>query len=63
MARNLQMTNRHLYTVRWTQPYATYMQRPFLRTQQEHLEKLIEIVLDQGKVDEAKKVLERIMKL
>ena len=63
MARNLQMINRHLYTVRWTQPYATYMQRPSLRAQQEHLEKLIEIVLDQGKVDEAKKVLERIMKL
>jgi hypothetical protein len=39
------------------------MQRPSLRAQQEHLEKLIEIVLDQGKVDEAKKVLERIMKL
>ncbi len=49
------MTNRHLYTVRWTQPYATYMQRPSLRAQQAHLEKLIEIVLDQGKVDEAKR--------
>ena len=57
------MSKRHLYKMQWSQPYATYMQRPSLRAQQEHLEKLIEIVLDQGKVDEAKKVLERIMKL
>ena len=63
MARDLQMTNRHLYTVRWSQPYATYMQRPYLRSQQEQLEKLIEVVLDQGKFDETKEVLERIMKL
>jgi hypothetical protein len=39
------------------------MQRPYLRSQQEQLEKLIEVVLDQGKFDETKEVLERIMKL
>jgi hypothetical protein len=49
--------------MQWSQPYATYMQRPYLRSQQEQLEKLIEVVLDQGKFDETKEVLERIMKL
>jgi hypothetical protein len=63
MARDLQMSNRHLYKMLWSQPYATYMQRPYLRSQQEQLEKLIEVVLDQGKFDETKEVLERIMKL
>ena len=63
MARDLQMSKRHLYKMLWSQPYATYMQRPYLRSQQEQLEKLIEVVLDQGKFDETKEVLERIMKL
>ena len=57
------MNPKHLYTIRWTQPYATYKQRPYLRAQQENLEQLIEVSLDQGKFDDAKAVLERIMAL
>lgn len=57
------MNPRHLYTVRWTQPYATYKQRPYLRGLQENLEQLIEVTLDQGNFNDAKAVLERIMKL
>lgn len=57
------MEPRHLFTIKWTQPYATYQQRPYLRGLQENLEQLIEITLDQGNFKEAKETLERIMKL
>lgn len=58
------MEPRHLYTVRWTQPYATSKQRPFLREQQLMMESLVEKWLDtENSYPEAEAAIERIMKL
>jgi hypothetical protein len=57
------MNPQHLYTIRWTQPYATYQMRPYLRQLREDYEVQIENKLASGKFDDAKAVLERIMKL
>jgi hypothetical protein len=57
------MEPRHLYTFKWTQPYSTYQQRPYLRSQHEAYEQLVETVLDQGDFKEANEQIERIMKL
>ena len=58
------MEPKHLYTIRWTQPYATYKQRPYLRSLQEQLEQKVEQWLeDEPAYPDAKAVLERIMKL
>jgi len=58
------MNSKHLYTVRWTQPYATYQQRPYLRSLQEQLEQMVEhgLVADPNYSD-AKAVIKRIMQL
>lgn len=52
--------NRHLYTIRWTQPYATEYQRPYLRDLQTQLEQVIEEFLELGYFEDACAVLERI---
>ena len=57
------MNPQHLYTIRWTQPYATYQMRPYLRQLREDYEVQIENKLARGELDDAKAVLERIMKL
>lgn len=57
------MNPQHLYTIRWTQPYATYQMRPYLRQLREDYEVQIENKLARGEFDDAKAVLERIMKL
>jgi hypothetical protein len=57
------MEPRHLYTFKWTQPYSTYRQRPYLRSQHEAYEQLVEAVLNQGDFKEANEQIERIMKL
>ena len=57
------MNPQHLYTIRWTQPYATYQMRPYLRQLRDDYEVAIEDKLARGQVDDAKAVLERIMKL
>ena len=58
------MEPKHLYTIKWTQPYATYKQRPYLRSLQEQLEQKVEQWLeDEPDYPDAKTVLERIMKL
>ena len=57
------MNPQHLYTIRWTQPYATYQMRPYLRQLREDYEVQIENKLDRGLLDDAKAVLERIMAL
>ena len=57
------MEPRHLYTFRWTQPYPTYKQRPYLRSQHEAYEQLVESVLEDGDFKEANEVIERIIKL
>ena len=57
------MNPQHLYTIRWTQPYATYQMRPYLRQLRNDYEVQIEDKLARGQFDDAKAVLVRIMKL
>jgi hypothetical protein len=57
------MEPKHLYTIRWTQPYATYQMRPYLRHLRNEYEIQIEAKLDRGEFDDAKTVLKRIMEL
>ena len=57
------MEPRHLYTLRWTQPYSTDQLRPYLRALQLELEASIEALLDEMEYTEANAVIERIMKL
>ena len=57
------MTPRHLYTIRWTQSYATDRLRPYLRHLQEELEQVIETLLEHKKFDDANKVIDRIRAL
>ena len=57
------MNPRHLYTIRWTQSYATDRLRPYLRHLQEELEQVIETLLEHKKFDDANKVIDRIRAL
>lgn len=57
------MNNRFLYTIKWTQPYATYQMRPYLRKLREEYDAQIEARLDRGEFDDAKEVIERIKQL
>jgi hypothetical protein len=57
------MNSKHLYTIQWTQPYATYKQRPYLRSQHEAYEQLVERMLEDGNFKEANIAIERIMKI
>ena len=57
------MNERHLYTLRWTQPYATDQMRPYLRNLREAVDRAIEVQLERNECPQAKEVIERIMKL
>ena len=57
------MEPKYLYTIRWTQPYATYQMRPYLRHLRNEYERVIEDRLERNEFDDAKQVIERIMKL
>ena len=57
------MEPRHLYTLRWTQPYSTEHLRPYLRALQLELEASIEAQLEEMIYTEANAVIERIIKL
>jgi hypothetical protein len=54
------MEPKYLYTIRWTQPYATNYLRPYLRQLHEQMEKVIEYNLEHNDFKEAKSVIERI---
>lgn len=55
---------KHYYTVRWTQPYATEYLRPYLRDMQKQLEDNIESYLEESKnYADAQALIERIKKL
>jgi hypothetical protein len=54
---------KYLYTIKWTQPYATDRMRPYLRTMQEAVERAIEAQLERNECPQAKGVIERIMRL
>lgn len=57
------MEPKYLYTIRWTQTYATEQMRPYLRSLREQYEIQIEDRLARGEFDDAKKELARIMAL
>jgi hypothetical protein len=57
------MNSRHLWTIKWTQPYTTYKERPYLRQLHEAVERAIEAQVDRNDCPQAKEVIERIMKL
>jgi hypothetical protein len=56
-------SNKYLWTIQWTQPYATNYQRPYLRGLQEQIEQVVENWLEDGDYSDANRELERIMKL
>jgi hypothetical protein len=57
------MERKHLYTLKWTQPYSTEWERPYLRQLHEAVERAIEAQVERNHFTEAKLVIERIMKL
>jgi hypothetical protein len=57
------MNPKHLYTIRWTQPYATESLRPYLRNLQGALERSIEVQVSRNHCPEAKQLIERIKQL
>jgi hypothetical protein len=54
------MNPKYLYTIRWTQPYATDRLRPYLRQLQEEMEQVIESLLEHKQFNEANEVINRI---
>lgn len=54
------MNPKYLYTIKWTQPYATDWQRPYLRGLQEQMEQVIENVLEQSDFKEANELIDRV---
>jgi len=58
------MNPKHLYTIRWTQPYSTYQQQNYIRSLQEQLEQMVEQwLVDEPDYPDAKAVIKRIMQL
>jgi hypothetical protein len=57
------MNPKYLYTIRWTQPYATNRLRPYLRQLQEEMEQVIEALLEFKQFNEANEVINRIRAL
>jgi hypothetical protein len=57
------MDPKYLWTNKWTQPYATDHQRPYLRGLQQQMEQIVEHWLEDGDYSDANRELERIMKL
>ena len=50
------MNQRYLWTIKWTQPYATYQMRPYMRKLRNEFEVAIETKLARGEFDDAKQV-------
>ncbi len=57
------MEPKYLYTIRWTQPYATDHLRPYLRGLHQQMEQVIEHQLEQGDFTQAQAEIARIMAL
>ena len=54
------MEPKYLYTIKWTQPYATQYQRPYMRGLQEQMEQVVENWLEDSDYSEANNIIERI---
>jgi hypothetical protein len=57
------MNKRYLYTIKWTQPYATDRMRPYLKALREAMDANIEAQLERKEWPQAQQVIERIRKL
>ena len=57
------MEPKYLWTIKWTQPYATEYQRPYLRSLQEQMEQVVEHWLEDGDYSDANREIARIMAL
>jgi hypothetical protein len=58
------MNPKYLYTIRWTQPYATPHLRPYLRGLHEQMEQVIERYLEEStNYSDAKAVIDKIRAL
>jgi hypothetical protein len=58
------MNPKHLYTIRWTQPYATDQLRPYLRHLQEEMERTVEQwLIDEPEYPDAIELIDRIRAL
>jgi len=57
------MNKRYLYTIKWTQPYATDSMRPYLKALREAMDANIEAQLERKEWPQAQQVIERIRKL
>jgi hypothetical protein len=58
------MNPKHLYTIRWTQPYATDQLRPHLRQLQEEMERTVEQwLIDEPDYPDANELINRIRAL
>jgi hypothetical protein len=57
------MEPKYLWTIKWTQPYATQYQRPYMRGLQEQMEQVVESWLEDSDFTEAREVIERIKRL
>jgi hypothetical protein len=57
------MGPKHFYSLRWTQPYSTQQERPYLRSLHQAVERAIEAQVERNDCPEAKELIERIMKL
>jgi hypothetical protein len=58
------MNPKHLYTIRWTQPYATDQLRPYLRQLQEEMERTVEQwLVDEPDYPDANELINRIRAL
>lgn len=55
--------SKYLYTIKWTQPYATDYQMPHLKRLQQAIEQSIEAQLARNECPQARQVIERIMAL
>lgn len=55
--------NKYLYTIKWTQPYATTYQMPHLQRLQRAIEQSIEEQLERKEWPQAREIIERIRQL
>jgi len=55
--------NKYLYTIQWTQPYATTYQMPHLQRLQRAIEQSIEDQLERKEWPQAREIIQRIQQL
>ena len=57
------MEPKHLFTIKWTQPYPTIYERPYMRGLHEAFEQLVEYQLEDGDFTEANEIINQIKNL